>query len=68
MLNGIEESKLQMKFDVKLRAFSGANTEDMHSYLKSLLKKEPTTVILHIGTNGATENGFRFSQAGQKDS
>ena len=58
MLNGIEESRLQMKFDVKLRAFSGANTEDMHSYLKPLLKKEPTTVILHIGTNDATENGI----------
>ena len=58
MLNGIEESKLQMKFDVKLRAFSGANTEDMHSYLKPLLKKEPTTVILHIGTNDSTENGI----------
>ena len=58
MLNGIEESKLQMKFNVKLRAFSGATTEDMHSYLKPLLKKEPTTVILHIGTNDATENGI----------
>ena len=58
MLNGIEETKLQMKFDVKLRAFSGATTEDMHSYLKPLLKKEPTTVILHIGTNDATENGI----------
>ena len=31
MSNGIEGSKLQMKLEVKLRAFSGANTEDMHS-------------------------------------
>ena len=62
MLNGIEESKLQMKCDVKLRAFSGATTEDMHSYLKPLLKKEPSTVILHIGTNDATENGIDSDQ------
>ena len=56
MLNGIDESKLQMKCDVKVRPFSGAITEDMHSYLKALLKKGPTTVFLHIGTNDATEN------------
>ena len=30
----------------------------MRSYLLPLLKKEPTTVILHIGTNDATENGM----------
>ena len=58
MLNGIDESKLQMKCDVKVRSFSGATTEDMHSYLKSLLKKGPTTVFLHIAKNDATENGI----------
>ena len=58
MLNGIDESKLQMKFGVKVRPFSGATTEDMHSYLKPLLKKGPTTVFLHIGTNDVTENGI----------
>ena len=58
MLNNIDESKLQMKCDVKVRPFSGATTEDMHSYLKPLLKKGPTTVFLHIGTNDATANGI----------
>ena len=46
-----------MKFYVKLKAFFGATTEDMHSYLKPLLK-EPTTVVLHIGTNDATKSGI----------
>ena len=45
-----------MKLDVQLTAFSGATTDDTHSYLKPLLMKEPTTVVLHIGTNNATEN------------
>ena len=58
MLNGIEEAKLQTRHNVKVRPFSGATTEDMRSYLLPLLKKEPTTVILHIGTNDATENGM----------
>ena len=40
MLNGIDESKLKMKCDVKVRPFSGATTEDMHSYLKTPLKEK----------------------------
>ena len=58
MLNGIEGAKLQTRHNVKVRPFSGATTEDMRSYLLPLLKKEPATVILHIGTNDATENGI----------
>ena len=58
MLNGIEEAKLQTRHNVKVRPFSGATTEDIRSYLLPLLKKEPATVILHIGTNDATENGM----------
>ncbi len=58
MLTGIEEGRLQTRHNVKVRPFSGATTEDMRSYLQPLLKKEPTTVILHIGTNDATESGM----------
>ena len=47
-----------MKFDVKLRAFFGAITEGMYYYLKPLLKKEYITVVLHIGTNDATDVGI----------
>ena len=39
--------------NVKVRAFNGANIEDMYSYVKPLLKKEPSYVLLHVGTNDA---------------
>ena len=58
MLTGIEEGKLQTRYNVKVRPFSGATTEDMRSYLQPLLKKESTTVFLHVGTNDATESGI----------
>ena len=58
MLTGIDEGRLQARHNVKLRPFSGASTEDMTSYLKPLMNKEPSVVILHVGTNDATENGI----------
>ena len=39
--------------NVKVRAFNGANIEDMYSYVKPLLKKELSHVLLHVGTNDA---------------
>ena len=58
MLTGIDEGRLQIRNSVKLRPFSGASTEDMRSYLKPLLNKDPSVVILHVGTNDSTENGI----------
>ena len=50
MLTGIDERRMQTRNNVKLRPFSGASTEDMRSYLKPLMNKEPSVVILHAGT------------------
>ena len=36
---------------VKVRAFSGSNINDMYSYIKPLLRKNPCHIILHIGSN-----------------
>ena len=36
---------------VKVRSFSGANTDEMQHFLKPLLDREPSHVILHCGTN-----------------
>ena len=51
MLNGLTESRLNKKFKVKMRAFPGANVEDMYDYISPLLRKNPTYIILHIGSN-----------------
>ena len=54
ILNGIDENRLNSKFNVKVRAFSGAYVDDMYDYLAPLLKKKPSVIILQIGSNDAT--------------
>ena len=52
MLCGIDESRLS-RYKTKVRAFLGASIDDMYDYLQPLLKKKPSNVILHIGSNDA---------------
>ena len=54
ILNGLEENRLN-KLKVKVRAFPGASTEDMYDYLAPLLRKKPTHIILHIGSNDSPD-------------
>ena len=53
ILNGIEENRLSKTRNVKVRAFSGAYVDDMYDYLLPLLKKKPSYIFLHIGSNDA---------------
>ena len=52
MVGGVQESRLT-KLKAKVRKFPGATISDMHDYLKPLLKKKPTNIILHVCTNDA---------------
>ena len=58
MLTGVDEGRLQTRDNLKIRPFSGASTEDMKSYLETLMNKEPSVVILYDGPNDAPENGI----------
>ena len=52
ILNNIDETRLTNRnVVVKVRAFPGSSIEDMYSYIKPLLRKKPSHLILHIGTN-----------------
>ena len=55
ILNGLEENRLNKKLKVKVRAFPGASIEDMYNYLAPLLRKKPTHIILHIGSNDSPD-------------
>ena len=50
ILCGVQEKRLR---NSKVRVFLGANVDDMYDYLTPLLKKKPTNIILHIGSNNA---------------
>ena len=56
ILNGIDERKLSKRRNVKVRNFPGATTADMKDYLKPLLRKKRTNVILHVGTNDSVNH------------
>ena len=39
---------------IKVRSFSGAVVNDFYNYLEPLMDKKPSKLILHVGTNDAT--------------
>ena len=53
MLGGIVESRIGPRRNIKVRSFPGATIADMHHYIKPLLLKSPSRIILHVGTNDA---------------
>ena len=54
MLNGVEERK--MPSHIKLRNFPGSTVRDIYDYVKLLLRKRPSHVNLHVGTNDAVNS------------
>ena len=40
-----------MNNHVVVKSFPGATIEDMEDYLKPMIRKEPESIILHVGTN-----------------
>ena len=55
IMNNIEENRLSRSRNVKVRPFIVSTIEDMFSYITPLLKKRPTYILLHVGTNNSTE-------------
>ena len=39
---------------VRTYSFSGADTTDMHDFIRPLIKKKPEEIILHVGTTDLT--------------
>ena len=57
---GIREELLKTdKHSVKVRFFRGGTIEDMEDNIKPILKREPDYIILHVGTNNATNSTAR---------
>ena len=44
---------------VAVKSFSGARIADMEDYLRSLLRKGPDEIILHVGTNNIRDESLR---------
>ena len=57
MLQGLDERRLgRNKNNVKVRCFPGAQIDDnMYSYCKPIILKQPSYIILHVGTNDSND-------------
>lgn len=53
ILQGLEEYKLK-RYNMKIRSFPGCVVDDLYDYVKPLLKKNPTNIIIHCGTNDSS--------------
>ena len=51
IIKQVDENKMSRNSSIKVRCFPGAKVEDMADYTKPLLKSQPTTIIVHAGTN-----------------
>ena len=59
MLSGIEERTIPKRDrKVKVKNFPGATIDDMHDYIKPVLKKCPDN-ILHVGNNNTVNGPFK---------
>ena len=55
ILNGLEEAGMQKDHNVKVRAHSGATTRDIVDHIKPVVRKRPSCIIIHSGTNDLTQ-------------
>ena len=59
IMNNTDEKRLSKSVNVKVRAFARSTINDMYSYLEPLLRKEPSHILLHVGTN---DSGVKSSE------
>ena len=55
IVNGVTEERINKKDrPVEVPNFPGATVADMEHYIIPLIQKKPSNIILHVGTNDAT--------------
>ena len=60
MINGLDERRLERNgIKVKERWFPDASIIDMYDYCRPMIKKQPSYIILHVGTNDVNKCSSR---------
>ena len=61
--SGLDERRMQRNGKiVKVRCFPGAYIADMCDYCKLIIKRKPSCIILHVGTNDTSKDTSREIQ------
>ena len=55
-LKNLRGHKMSKVNQVKISTFSGSTTKDMCDHVKSILRKKPDRLIIHVGTNSLRES------------
>ena len=56
MLNGVNQKGLSMSHNAKVKNYPGATCEGILDKIDNLLKVKPDCLLVHVGTNGLTNN------------
>ena len=56
IVNGLDSTSFDKKFNVKIKPYGGSTTEDMVDHIKPAVRKRPDHLILHVGTNDITNS------------
>ena len=56
MVNGISEKGLSVNHKIKIINFPGGTSEKILEKLDVIIKEKPDDLIVHVGTNGITNN------------
>jgi len=59
MISGLDEKRLSAQGMIKVRTFPGSKVEDLMDYVKPLFKKDPSKILIHVGTNNSTNETSR---------
>ena len=60
IINGLDERQLERNgIKVKVQCFPGASIIDMYDYCQPIIKKQPSCIILHVGTNDTNKCSSR---------
>jgi len=54
MINGLNANGFRKDLKVKIKPFGGATSVDLIDHIKPTLRKKPSKIILHVGTNDIT--------------
>ena len=56
VLHGVNGKELSKSYNVKVKNYSGATSEDILDKIDDLLKVKPDCLLVHVGTNDLTNN------------
>ena len=55
-MGGLNENKMSGSGRVKVRSHPGETIRDLHDHIKPHLRKQPTSIMVHTGTNDASKS------------